>query len=101
MTKLKTLAMYIALVLFISLLACANEVSDSRAQTNAQPGFETFIVVEKKSIDSYSHTQQYIMYDPDTLVMYSYVYTLKKGGGLTVMYNADGTPKLYSPNGAK
>lgn len=39
------------------------------------------------------------MYDPDTMVMYSY---LEDGhaAGLTVMYNADGTLKLYSPEGA-
>ena len=37
------------------------------------------------------------MYDPDTMVMYSYLEG-RYGGGTTVLYNADGTLKLYSPN---
>lgn len=36
--------------------------------------------------------------DPENMVMYTYLDGYN-GGGAIVMYNADGTPKLYSPNG--
>lgn len=39
--------------------------------------------------------QEYLIYaDSDTGVMYLYI-TISKGGGLTVMLNADGTPKIW------
>lgn len=42
----------------------------------------------------------YIMYDPETYVMYVFVRdgrTAASVGGLTVMLNPDGTPRLYDP----
>ena len=39
---------------------------------------------------------QYILYDPETMVMYIFVKSYKSGG-LSVIYNSDGTPKVYSP----
>ena len=39
--------------------------------------------------------QEYLIYaDNDTGVMYLYI-TISAGGGLTVMLNADGTPKIW------
>lgn len=40
---------------------------------------------------------QYIFYDPETLILYSY---MEKGdaGGFLEMHNSDGTPRLYNPN---
>lgn len=39
--------------------------------------------------------QEYLIYaDSDTGVMYLYI-TISTGGGLTVMLNADGTPKTW------
>lgn len=92
MTKRRMLAIIIALVICVSLSACSSEKSDS----DVQPKLGTFIVVEKGSIGD-SDIYQYIMYDPDTMVMYSYLDGIY-GGGPTVMYNADGTLKIYSPN---
>lgn len=40
--------------------------------------------------------QQFILYDPDTLVMYVML-TKIDGTTMSVLYNADGTPKLYNP----
>lgn len=84
--------MIIALVMCVSLSACSSEKSDSDVQSE----FGTFIVVEK-GMTKGSDVYQYIMYDPDTMVMYSYLEG-RYGGGTTVLYNADGTLKLYSPN---
>ena len=39
------------------------------------------------------------MYDPDTMVMYTYISKgYDDGVVFNIMYNADGTPKLYSPD---
>ena len=90
MTKRRMLAMIISLVMCVSLSACSCGESDSDVQSSK---FETFIVVENGTLGD---VYQYIMYDPDTMVMYSYL-DGRVGGGLTVMYNADGTLKIYSP----
>lgn len=48
-----------------------------------------------------TYIRSYIMYDPETLVMYALVRdgsNSASAGGLTVLYNADGTPRLYNPN---
>ena len=91
MTKRKMLAIIIALIMCVSLLACSGRESDSDVQSK----FGTFIVVKKGLIKG-TAVDQYIMYDPDTMVMYSYL-DENKGGGFTVMYNADGTLKIYFP----
>lgn len=92
MTKRRMLAMIIALVMSVSLSACSSEKSDSDVQSE----FGTFIEVEKGLVKD-SRVHQHIMYDPDTMVMYSYL-DGNGGGGTTVLYNADGTLKLYSSN---
>lgn len=53
------------------------------------------IVVDRIVVD---HTDNYTIYaDKDTGVMYLFVGGgYKKGGGLTVMLNADGTPKIWN-----
>lgn len=94
MTKRKMLAMIIALVMCVSLLTAWCKKSDLDVQSK----FGTFILVEEEGIRG-SYVNQYIMYDPDTMVMYSYL-EHEHAAGLTVMYNADGTLKLYSPEGA-
>lgn len=94
MTKRKMLAIIIALVMCVSLLTAFCKKSDLDVQSKSG----TFILVETGSISG-SYLDQYIMYDPDTMVMYSYLGG-SHSGGITVMYNADGTLKLYSPEGA-
>lgn len=90
----KITGLIITLVMCVSLLTAFCKKSDLDVQSKSG----TFILVETGSISG-SYLDQYIMYDPDTMVMYSY---LEDGhaAGLTVMYNADGTLKLYSPEGA-
>lgn len=45
-----------------------------------------------------SDVAQYLVYDPDTMVEYTFLYSGGQANGLTVLLNADGTPKLYSPD---
>lgn len=86
--------MIITLVMSVSLSACSGEKSDaSDADVQSIRGF---ILIEKEPIE-HTDVYQYIMYDPDTMVMYSFLDGYSCGGP-TVMYNADGTLKLYSPN---
>ena len=55
----------------------------------------TFVVVAEG--DTGSYTDQTIMYDPDTMVMYTHL-DGSYSGTMSLIYNADGTLKLYSPN---
>lgn len=57
--------------------------------------FGTFVVLSKKDIPN-SDITQYIMYDPDTMVMWTFMDGYRCGGP-SVIYNADGTLKLYQP----
>ncbi len=90
----KITGLIITLVMCVSLLTAWCKKSDLDVQSK----FGTFILVEEEGIRG-SYVNQYIMYDPDTMVMYSYL-EHEHAAGLTVMYNADGTLKLYSPEGA-
>ena len=54
-----------------------------------------FIVVGKDE-NFNTNLDQYILYDPETMVMYIFVKSYKSGV-LSVIYNSDGTPKVYSP----
>ena len=90
MTKRKVLAMIIALTLCFSLCACGPTSTDS-----TDVSFGNFVVLEKGSIAK-SDVYQYIMYDPDTMVMYTFLDGYRCGGP-TVLYNADGTLKIYTP----
>lgn len=77
--------------------------------TEEPPKVSTFVVLNWQNV--MLNTTQVIMYDPETLVMYtafysetSYgTYNLSTGVGIGVgisispMYNADGTLRLYNP----
>ena len=93
MTKRNLLAMIIALALCVSLCACTAEDTSSN-KNDAQSKNGTFTVVEEGSAGSYA--DQTIIYDPDTMVMYTYL-DGSYSGTMSVLYNADGTLKLYSP----
>ena len=95
MTKRRVLAMIIALGMCVSQPACSGEISDSDIDVQSKSGI--FIFVEERVIEE-ACIEQYIMYDPDTMVMYTYISKgYDDGVVFNIMYNADGTPKLYSP----
>lgn len=77
--KRKLITAIIAVALLIS--GCSDTANVSAGQEN------TMVLVESG--------QEYLIYaDNDTGVMYLYI-TISTGGGLTVMLNADGTPKIW------
>lgn len=93
MTKRRIFAMIIALTLCFSLCACGTGTTSTTDSTDVS--FGNFVVLEKGKIDN-TDLYQYIMYDPETLVMYTFLDGYGCGGP-TVMYNADGTLRIYSP----
>jgi hypothetical protein len=73
----------ITAIITVALLiaGCSDMANVSEEQEN------TMVLVESG--------QEYLIYaDNDTGVMYLYI-TISTGGGLTVMLNADGTPKIW------
>ena len=77
--KKKFIAAIITATLLIA--GCSDMANISVGQEN------TMVLVESG--------QEYLIYaDNDTGVMYLYI-TISMGGGLTVMLNADGTPKIW------
>ena len=113
MTKWKkVLAIIIALALVFtvfSLTSCSSELSSTPKQgsnenivSEGETPKETiesrgFIAIEKTYIEfKETNLYQFIMYDPVTLVMWTYV-EWGDGGGLSPMYNPDGTMRIYSP----
>ena len=76
------------------------EPTATTVPTKASPTVSTFVVINSKKI--FTNTTQYIMYDPETMVMWSALYTYTStGDGIShsPMYNADGTLRIYNPNG--
>ena len=94
----KILAIFLAFLLCFSLSACKADTS-TEATIPEPPEAEKYIpdfweIIEYKHI-GYG-LGQYLLYDPETLVMYSYIYD-RQGSSITMVYNADGTPRLYTP----
>lgn len=70
--------------------------------TKAPPTVSTFVEINSKKI--IGEITQYIMYDPETMVMYSILYRYDNWSGIGIgisqspMYNPDGTLRIYNPN---
>lgn len=94
MKKIITIAIIIAsLTLCLTFSGC--EISTNEETVVDEPNIGKFILLHHKDLSN--GLDQYIFYDPQTMVMYTFCSQYNYAGGLTVMYNADGTPKLYSP----
>ena len=57
---------------------------------------EGLVLIREVKVELNGHRDlyQYILYDPETKIMYSYVEWID-GGGFCEMHNPDGTPRLY------
>lgn len=99
MTKRRMLAMIMALIAVCSVLsACtASREESSKDQANEETLYGSLVLIETNEIKN-STLDYSIVYDKETGVMYLFMDMGVGRGGLTVMYNADGTPKLYSPD---
>ena len=90
----KLFVVLILLVMTTCLLSgCNSAVSDEKAE----PTVGTFVLITSKNV--FRDVIQYIMYDPETMVMYSGLRDDDIGSGISLspMYNPDGTLRLYTP----
>ena len=98
MATRRTLAIIIALTLILGgmvfLSGCSEKVQEFEL-TESEVGGIVAISAQEDFIDGYVF-DQYILYDPDTLVMYVMIHG-GKGASMSILYNVDGTPKLYNP----
>lgn len=69
-----------------------HESKDIKVEALQIPGL---VLIEKVKVDGTALTQ-FILYDPETFIMYSYVEWID-GGGIIEMRNIDGTPRVYDP----
>ena len=108
MNSKKLFAVLLLLVMLTCLLSGCNSTTDSSVEkpettvvpTHAPPTVGTFVVINSKQI--FKNTTQYIMYDPETMVMWSALYSnewsnvVGEGVGIShsPMYNADGTLRI-------
>ena len=94
--KLFAILLTIALILgsLFCLTGCSEETKEFELAESKVGGLVA-ISRQQDFIEGYVY-DQYILYDPDTHVMYSMI-SSGKGMSITLLYNADGTLKVYNP----
>lgn len=98
MAARKILAIIIALAMILGMPVCLSgcQRTEEFELTDNEKGGLVAISRQSNFIYGYEF-DQYILYDPETLVMYVMI-SGGKGTSMSMLYNADGTPKLYNPN---
>lgn len=94
-SKILIVVIVVTILLFI-LVSC--KPADSRKDTLDIPDGENYKIITQETFEmDNSYTLIiYTIVDTDTGVMYNYVRGGIYGGGLTPIYNADGTLKIYA-----
>ena len=87
--RLKLVAVICALALTLSVLTSCGDSKDAKPRVY----WDQFVVVESRFDDSIP-SYLYIVYDKDTQVMY-YITSGDYRSGITPIYKADGTIKVY------
>lgn len=91
-----TIAMLLMVALFMS--ACGSSSGTDRESKDIEDeekDFGTFVVLSQKDIKD-SDITQYIMYDPESMIMWTFMDGYRCGGP-AILYNADGTMRIYEP----
>ena len=93
----KTLSIILALIFIISSVFILSSCSSVKKFEEKESPVSGLICISRQNnfIDGYV-LDQYILYDPETYVMYS-VISGNNGTAMSVLYNSDGTLKLYTP----
>ena len=93
----KLFAILITLALVLGSLFCLTGCSKTEEFELTESNVDGLVVISKQNnfIKRYLY-DQYILYDPDTHVMYSMIDS-DDGMTITVLYNADGSLKVYNP----
>ena len=91
---MKKLILVLATTLMCGMVftGCKTTVTEDVDNAYYQNAFNQFVVVEERQNGDYGTLS--IMYDKDTKVMY-YMFTSAYRCGVTPIYNADGSVKIY------
>lgn len=100
MKKRNKVAIIIAVLLMaIFCMSACGESSEDReskdiVEEDNKPA--TFICISDEYVDGTYGLEQYILYDPETMIMWTF-FECGDAGGLSMITLPDGTPKLYEP----
>lgn len=98
MKKRRNFVIIIAILLMASIFmsACGTGTDrESKDIEEEEKDFGTFIVLSKTTIED-SDITQYILYDPESMIMWTFMDGYKCGGP-AILYNADGSMRIYEP----
>ena len=99
MATRRILAIIIALAMVLGMVFCFSGCFGSVKEFEpVESEIDGLVAISRQGffIEDYAY-DQFILYDPETGVMYSMI-SWGKDITITVLYNADGTPKLYNPD---
>lgn len=97
MTRKRLLAIIIALSSLVIVLSGCE--ADSQNHESDHEVFDESNIFETIVVESVGKYKQTIIYDMETSVEYAYLWHKSSGDTVsTMLYNSDGTPKLYSGN---
>lgn len=98
MKKRKTFAIIIAMLMAVNFLAGCEYTEDREAKdiVEEEEEYENFVILSWQVLPGPGYLEQYIMYDPQTKIMWTF-FEGNDSGGLSIIYNVDGTPQLYEP----
>ena len=100
MTTRRVLAIIIALALILGVAVCLTGCTSTEPNefelVESEIGGLVVIALHENFLEGYTFNQ-YVLYDPETLVMYVMI-TKPKAMTMSALYNVDGTPKLYNPD---
>ena len=93
----KTLAILLTIALILGSLFCLTGCSETKEFELSESKVGGLVAISRQQdfIEGYVY-DQYILYDPDTHVMYSMIDSTT-GTTITLLYNADGSLKVYNP----
>ena len=93
----KTLAILLSVALILGSLFCLTGCSKTKEFELVESKVDGLVAISRQNeiIEGYGY-DQVILYDPDTRVMYSMI-CLGDDITITVLYNADGSLKVYNP----
>ena len=89
----KTLLLISIILIFSLLSSCGSEAVNTTEVPSSAESFGKLVLIEEYHFDG---LDQYVLYDPEELVMYTLVADSNRAG-ITIMEKSDGTPKLYAP----
>lgn len=88
---------FVVVMLFsVFLVGCSYEDGDRESKdiVKDEKKYENFIVLSDETLPGPGWLEQYIMYDPQTKIMWTFIQG-SDSGGLSIIYNVDGSPMLY------